>query len=125
MKRSFMPALGLLLALFTTIAFSGCESAISPVDTAIDTAGLNTDRSAAASAVESIAVSVSGMVVVIDGKTVVAYQGIPYYVNGGELTEGATVTVSGKATPILEWDAAGNFLFYGYSVKDGKVTVNS
>jgi hypothetical protein len=120
MKRSFMPALALMLALCTAIALTGCESAVSPANAG----NLNVSRSVAADAVEPVAVSVSGPVVVIDGKAAVAYQGIPYYVNGGDLTEGAVVTVSGSATPVIEWDAEGNFLFYGYSIKDVKVTVN-
>ena len=122
MKRSFVPVL--MLALCAAIALIGCESAIDP---ATETAALNTGRSAAADSadIEPIAVSVTGPVVVIDGKAAVAYQGIPYYVNGGgPLTEGSTVTVSGDAAPIIEWDAAGNSLFYGYSVKEAKVTVS-
>lgn len=123
MKRSFMPALALMLAFFAVIVLSGCEG-ISPADTAVDVAGLNVSRSVAADAVEPITVSVTGPVAVIDGKAAVAYQGIPYYVNGGDLTEGTTVTVSGNATPIIEWDVADNFLFYGYSIKDAEVTIN-
>ena len=124
MKRSFMPALALMFAFFAVIVLSGCEG-INPADTAAaDVAGLNVSRSVAADAVEPITVSVTGSVVVIDGKTAVAYQGIPYYVNGSDLTEGTTVTVSGNATPIIEWDVADNFLFYGYSIKDAEVTIN-
>ena len=128
MKRSFVPAIAPVLSLACALSFSGCEG-ISPSDAAFDAAGLSVSKPVAASA-EPVAVSVTGLVVAVDGSpagagaTALAYQGIPYYVNGAALTEGETVTVSGEAAPIIEWDAAGNSLFYGYSVTEAKVTVS-
>jgi hypothetical protein len=110
MKRSLLPVLTLA---FAAIAFIGCDSAIAP---AVDTAGLNTSRSAATSGGLS-AVTVSGPLAVIDGEYAVLYQGNPWYIKGlanPDFTEGSNLTVAGVVAPILDRDNEGNSLFYGY-----------
>ena len=98
---------------FAVIAFTGCDSAITP---AVDTAGLNSSRSATTSG-DLSAVTVSGPLAVIDGEYAVLYQGNPWYIKdlaNPDFTEGSNLTVAGEAAPILDRDDEGNSLFYGY-----------
>ena len=120
MKRSLLPALTLA---FAAIAFTGCDNAITP---AVDTAGLNASRNAATSG-DLSAVTVSGPLAVIDGAYAVLYQGNPWYIQGlanPDFTEGSNLTVAGVAAPILDRDAEGNSLFYGYYLKVETVSVS-
>jgi hypothetical protein len=83
-----------------------------------DTAALNTGRTAA------VPVTVTGPLVVIEGEYAVPYQGNPWYIKGlSGIAEGAAVTITGEASPILDRDAEGNSLFFGYYLQAETVTV--
>jgi hypothetical protein len=130
MKRSFILALVLMTA--TIIGFSGCDSAIGP---GVETAVLNNARAAAvlnANGPGTLeAVTITGPLAVVDGAYAVLYQGSPWYVNNlsrladtPELTEGATATVMGERSPILDQDSEGNSLFLGYYLTVENLSVN-
>lgn len=132
MKTSTMGFGLFMLALCAAVAFIGCDNAMTG---AADTAALDTGRAAAifdaAASDDTTAVTVSGTVAVIDGAYAVLYQGNAYHVKGltrlagsPELAEGAEVTITGKAAPILDRDAEGNSLFYGYYLKAETIAVN-
>lgn len=122
MKTRTMSCGLVLLALFAALAFIGCDNAITPAQDA----ALNTGRAAAVldttAPDDTTAVTISGTVAVIDGAYAVLYQGNAYHVKGlsrlsVDLAEGADVTVTGEAAPILDKDAEGNSLFWGYYLK--------
>ena len=130
MKRNFLPGFVLLLTFATVIAFTGCSSAIGP---AVDTAVLDTARAAIVSDTADLeAVAIIGPLAVVDGAYAVLYQGNPWFVKGlsrlaapAELVEGVIVTITGEASPVLDRDAEGNSLFWGYYLKAETFSISS
>jgi hypothetical protein len=127
MKTSIM-GIGLILSLLAAIAFAGCDSAIGPT---AETAALNIGRAAVLDSGDLEAVTITGPLAVVGGAYAVLYQGSPWYVKGlshltdtPELTEGATVTVTGEAAPILDRDGEENSLFFGYYLQAENITAN-
>ena len=121
-----------MLTFGTVITLTGCDSAIGPT---ADTAALNTSRAVTADTNASsdlLTVTVSGPLAIVDGAYAVLYQGNPWFVKGlsrlpapAELAEGVTVTITGEASPILDQDAEGNSLFWGYYLKAETLSINS
>lgn len=116
MKHNSIPALVLTIAAIT--GFSGCDSAVGPT---AEGAAMNTGRTVTAPAPADPGgletVTVTGPLAVIDGAFAVLYQGNPYYIKDSviaDLAEGTIVTVVGERTLILDRDAGGNSLFWGY-----------
>jgi hypothetical protein len=130
MRRIFLigshrlPGFALILAFGMVIAFTGCDNAAGPGG---ETAG--------SGALETL--TISGPLALVEGagdlrkSFAVLYQGNLWFVEGmsrfaasSELTEGAIVTVTGCAAPILDRDAEGNSLFLAYYLKAESLSVS-
>jgi hypothetical protein len=130
MKRSFILPLAFMLAFCTAIAVTGCDSAIT---NAANTTTPDTNRAALLQNISGSSdletVTITGPIAVVDGAFAVLYQGSPWNIKGMsrlglDLTEGETVTITGKAAPILDRDSEGNALFFGYYLQAENINVN-